>query len=151
MLLVNDSTIESSRLVCQPCQVHGLVLVTRRSVGDFLAAAQVGRAQVLAAVVERVEIEAAGVSVAVAGVATVPLVVRALAASWKRISPRRASESVLRPAQGNRLDQLRRLGVDDLNGIGQIIGHIERLAVGGKGQLGGAAAQLDAPVAGRLS
>ena len=36
MLLVNDSTIESSRLVCQPCHVQGLVLVTRRSVGAFL-------------------------------------------------------------------------------------------------------------------
>ena len=36
MLLVNDSTIESSRLVCQPCHVHGLVLVTRRRVGTFL-------------------------------------------------------------------------------------------------------------------
>src|SRR2546430_128765 len=30
MLLVYDSTVASSRLACQPCQVHGLVWVTRR-------------------------------------------------------------------------------------------------------------------------
>ena len=36
MLLVNDSTIASSRLVCQPCQVQGFVFVTRRRVGTFL-------------------------------------------------------------------------------------------------------------------
>src|SRR4051794_41378091 len=36
MLFVNDSTVASSRRVCQPCHVHGLVKETRRSVGTFL-------------------------------------------------------------------------------------------------------------------
>ena len=36
MLLVKDSTIASSRVSCQPCQVQGLVCVTRRRVGTFL-------------------------------------------------------------------------------------------------------------------
>ena len=52
----------------------------------------------------------------------------------------------LGPAQRNRLDELGRLGIDDLDGVGQIIRDVERLAVGGKGQLGGPAAQLDAAV-----
>ena len=72
-------------------------------------------------------------------------------ASWKRISPCRSSDSVLGAAQGNRLHQFRRFGVDDLNGVGQIIGDVEGLAVGGEGQLGGSAAEHRPVGAGRLS
>ena len=112
--------------------------------GNLLATAHVGGAQVLAAIVERVEVEAARVPVAVAGVATVPLVVRTLTVVEEDLAAPRERQG-FGPAQGNRLDQLSRLGIDDLNGVGQIIGHVEGLAVGGKGQLGGAAAELDAP------
>ena len=50
----------------------------------------------------------------------------------------------LRAAQGDRPDELGRLGVDDLDGVGQVVGDVERLAVGGEGQLGRPAAQRDA-------
>ena len=108
----------------------------------LLAAAEVEGAQVLPAVVERVEVQAVGVAVAVAGVAAIPLVERPrgvveedLAAAGQR---RR-----LRAAQGDRPDEPGGLGVHDLDGVGEVVRHVERLAVGGKGQLGGPAAQRD--------
>ena len=65
-------------------------------------------------------------------------------ASWKRISPFLASESVFGAAQRNRPDELGRLGVDDLHRVGQVVGDVQGLAVGGEGELGGPAAQGDA-------
>ena len=62
-------------------------------------------------------------------------------ASWNTISPRRASESVVGPPRGIVRTSRAAVGVDDLDGVGQIVGDVERLAVGGEGQLGGPAAQ----------
>ena len=50
-------------------------------------------------------------------------------ASWKTISPFLSSESVLGAAEGNRLDQFRGFGVDDLDGVAQIVGDVEQVAV----------------------
>src|SRR4051812_1175885 len=99
MLLVNDSTIASSRLSCQPCQVHGPVRVTRRRVGTFL---RLRRCAVLKSC--RPSLRVSKLS---------PLVWPSLwqvlqlyhwlndrSASWKRISPFLASESVLGPPSG---------------------------------------------------
>ena len=151
MLLVNDSTIASSRLVCQPCQVQGLVWVTRRRVGTFLRLRRWNGAQVLPAVVERVEVEAVGVAVAVAGVATVPLVERVR--SRRGTGSRRgvASDSVLGPPRGIVWTSLADSASTTWIGVGEVIGDVERLAVGGEGQLGRPAAQRRRGGTGRLS
>ena len=106
----------------------------------LLAAAQVRRAQVLPAVVERVEVQAVGVAVAVAGVATVPLVERPLGVVEEDLAPARQRER-LGAAQRDRADEPGRLGVDDLDGVGEVVGDVEGLAVGGEGELGRPAAQ----------
>ena len=145
MLLVNDSTVASSRLVCQPCQVQGLVSVTRRRVGTFL---RLRTWNVLRSCRPSLSVSKSR-----------PLVWPSLwqvlqlyhwlnecAASWKTISPLRSSDERLRAAQGNCLHELGGLGVDDLDGVAQIVGDVERLAVGGEGQLGGPAAERDPAV-----
>src|SRR6516165_4689321 len=99
MLLVNDSTIASSRPVCQPCQVQGPVMVTRRSVGIFLRLRRWAD--------ERSCQPSFMVS------KSSPLVWPSLwqvlqlyqlladrKASWNRVSPRRAIEGVAGPPRG---------------------------------------------------
>src|SRR5207248_5716524 len=99
MLLVYDSTVASSRRVCQPCQVQGLVWVTRRRVGTFL---RLRRWKVLRSCRPSLSVSKSR-----------PLVWPSLwqvwqlyhwlkdrPASWKRISPRRASETALGPPSG---------------------------------------------------
>ena len=79
-------------------------------------------------------------AVAVASIATVPLVERPLG---------RVEENLPAPdqrqrggaAQGNRANQAGRLGIDHLHSVRQIVGDIHRPAVGGEGQLRGTAAQ----------
>src|SRR5215469_17324686 len=96
MLLVNDSIIASSSPVCQPCQVHGLVWVTRRSVGTFL---RLRRWNVLLS-------NRPSLSVSKSRPLVCPSLWQVLqlyhwlndrVASWKIISPRRASEGVSGP------------------------------------------------------
>ncbi len=45
------------------------------------------------------------------------------------------------PPSGIVRTTLGRLGVDDLDGVGEVVGDVERLAVGGEGQLGRPAAE----------
>ena len=91
---------------------------------NLLATALVERAQVLPAVVERVEIQAVGVPVAMAGVATVPLVVRVRGVVEHDLALARQREG-LGAAQGDRLDEFGRLGVDDLDRVGEVICHVK--------------------------
>ena len=113
--------------------------------GHLLVAAQVRRAQVLAAVVEGVEAQAVGMAVAVAGVATVPLVERPLSRMEQDLTAAGQRERT-RAAEGYRADEAGRLGVDHLHGIGQIVGDEKRLVIGREGKLGGPSAQRHAAI-----
>ena len=85
----------------------------------LLAAPQVGGAQVLPAVVQRVEVEAVGVAVAVAGVAAVPLVERPRRRRGRGSRPAAPARASSGPPRGIVRDQPGRLGVDDLHGVGR--------------------------------
>ncbi len=128
-----DHRVVEARLPAVPGP--GLGLRDAAEGRDLLAAPLVERAQVLPAVVERVEIQAVGVAVAVAGVATVPLVERVRRVVEQDLAAPGQRQG-LRAAQRDRLDQLGRFGVDDLDGVGEVIRDVEGLAVGCEGQLG---------------
>ena len=99
ILFVNDSSMASSRSVCQPCQVQGPVCVTRRRVGTFL---WLRRCAVLRSWRPSLRVSKLR-----------PLVWPSLwqvlqlyhwlndrSAAWNKISPLRASESVPGPPRG---------------------------------------------------
>ena len=143
MLLVNDSTIGVVEVLLPAVPGPGPGVGDAAEGRHLLAAPEVRGAQVLAAVVQRVEVEAVGVAVAVAGVATVPLVERPVGVVEQDL-PAPGQRRLRGASQGDRPGEARRLGVDHLDGVGQVVGDVERLAVGGEGQLGRPAARRDA-------
>src|SRR5262245_37836360 len=110
--------------------------------GDIVQAWRLLRVAV-GVIVERVELEAAGMAFGVASVAAEPLMVRALGVVKDRFAL--AGQGwFFRTAQGNRSQYLAGLDIDDLNSVEQVIGDSDRASVIAKRKRGGPAVDINA-------